>query len=270
MKEDYPTTANQESEIDYDLVEQAHSKIKEIFVSHYQAAMRSALLEAGDYIIDTFFNGDLELAHKKTPTKKISYKKLEERLQQEHDGAPKKSWLNNAVNLAIQEKDFSGVQALGQLSSTHKLLLLPVHDRKLKIRLAEESVEKNFSSRALAKRIKEERQAQKTIFELISSPKELFSDDHKELYSHDNLKKLSEKNADLLMKKLENQLKKAQNTIEQQKQFVEKYEELKNELIAKSAGKLILEPDVVKERSKSAKLKNDRKKRKYYAPNKGD
>lgn len=209
------------------LVEEAHAKLTDIFRSHYQNALQNALLEAGQYIIDTFYAGDIELARQKKPTKEQSYSELVELLNRQSEDAPKKSWLYNAVNLVIQEHDFSSFHALGKLKVAHKLLLLPIHDRELKKRLVEESERKSYSSRQLAQRIKETKnRRKKSLSSTIAKPAELFSPDNACLHSNEVLTEIKPKKLDEIKTKIKKQKKELISRITAQNQYVEQYETL--------------------------------------------
>jgi len=219
--------SNAEEEPDNVLVEEARTKLQGIFISYYQEALGNALLEAGMYIIETFYDNNYESARKNKPQKALSYAELEKHLKDQNENSPKKSWLYNAVNLAIQEADFPDFHALGKLNTTHKLLLLTVYDPDTKQKLAEETEEKEYSSRELAKRIKEsKKQRSKTIFSYLSTPEDLFADESKHLYSSDTLKKMTPKKLETLRDKVRKQVEKTRSNIAKQEQLAKQYERL--------------------------------------------
>ncbi len=118
------------SEIDAnaDLVNEAFEKLKAIFLEHFHDAM----IEAGQYIIDTFYDGNarLALAKNKSKDKPPSLKLLIEKLKQGPEGesgdAPSVSWFYKAVNLAAHEAVCKqmGLSSFTILGHSHKLQLL--------------------------------------------------------------------------------------------------------------------------------------------------
>lgn len=223
VAEAQPSPPVPEEQSNIALVEEAHAKLAGIFFSHYQ----NALLEAGQYIIDTFYDGNIELARQKKPTKALSHTQLIKRLQEQKEDAPKRSWFFNAINLVIQEHDFSTIQALGQLSTTHKLLLLSVPNPVQKQCLAEESVEKGYTSRQFAEAIrKSKKQRNKTLISYIKKPEELFSDDHCHLYSKDALGQVAPKKLKTIKKRIAEQTEELLAAIDEQQQYIEQYKTL--------------------------------------------
>ncbi len=216
-----------EEQPDIKLVKEAHAKLAGIFFSHY----KNALLEAGQYIIDSFYDGRIELARLKTPTKDLSYTQLVQHLQKQQEDSPKKSWLFNAVNLVIQEHDFSAVQALGQLNTSQKLLLLPVSDQAKKQSLAEEAVIKNYTTRQLAEAIKKTKAPRKkTLYTCLARPEELFSAEYSHLYSTEALETIKPKGLKTLRDKIKTQTEEVIEGIREQEHYLERYKALMDTL----------------------------------------
>jgi DNA polymerase III subunit gamma/tau len=117
-----------------DLVSEAFDHLKGIFKRHFHGAM----LEAGKYIIDTFYEGNPKIAFAKNKTKEQpqSLKKLIEKIQQTSnnpsENVPSTVWVYNAVNLAAHEAicEIEGLKTFVILGHSHKLQLL--HVPKLK------------------------------------------------------------------------------------------------------------------------------------------
>ena len=122
--------ASTKQELDTHKIEEACSTIQNIFIQHYYNAM----LEVGRYIISTFYGGDYDQARNKNHTQHKSLRQLFKRLQQADD-APKKSWLYNAVNLAVDEHDYQGFHAYGNLGLSQKVKLLSIEDQNKKEQL---------------------------------------------------------------------------------------------------------------------------------------
>jgi hypothetical protein len=97
------------------IAEEAYSKLRAIFSEYYG----SALLEAGEYIYRNFYGSSIQAVKEKSPIKETSFRKLCDILGQNNDGAPSRSWLNNAVRLHVdviefeQHSDIGTVQTFG-------------------------------------------------------------------------------------------------------------------------------------------------------------
>jgi hypothetical protein len=122
--------SNREETSDDTLVDQAYERLKETFRKHFHNAM----VEAGRYIIDTFYDGkDREaLAKNKTkeqpPNLKRLINKIREASNNPSESAPSIAWFYNAVNLAAHEAicEKEGFQTFRMLEHSHKLQLLSV------------------------------------------------------------------------------------------------------------------------------------------------
>lgn len=148
---------------DDDLVEVAFNRIKNIYFSHAQQAYQ----EVAVYLVETFFNNDIELIRKKTPEedKASSFDKLIQRLKDEDARLPKRSWLYNAIGLYLDQHDLKDpeiIHTYGQLSVSHKVQLLTIRDLSQKKELIGEIKEKGYSVRSLQKRIAEVKPKRKT------------------------------------------------------------------------------------------------------------
>lgn len=134
-----------ETEADENLVDEAYAKIETVFVEKMNAIME----EVGAYLLDTFFDGDTKRAQKKDPVKEASFKRLIEKLGEEHPSFGKKSWLYNAINIAIDAKLFrdAEISEYEKLGLTHKVYLTHVKDFDEKVEIAREAAEKAFTTR---------------------------------------------------------------------------------------------------------------------------
>ena len=136
-----------------------YEHLKEIFVKHFQNAM----LECGKYLIQTFYGGKYELAQKKKFTSNKSLAKLIKKIQDdatEKGDAPSRTWLYDAVNIAIdnylcEQKVLPSVY--GQLGHSHKVNLTSAPDN-VKSDLVKETVKKKYSVARLRERIREEKE----------------------------------------------------------------------------------------------------------------
>ncbi|WDP89015.1 MAG: hypothetical protein HUN04_04410 [Desulfobacter sp.] len=146
--------------VDDEKVEKAYEHLKTIFVKHFQNAM----LECGQYLIEAFYGGDYILAQEKKFTGNKSLSKLIKRIQedsQEKGDAPSRTWLYDAVNLAIdnhlyEQKILPSVY--GQLGHSHKVNLTSAPNEDVKKALVEETVREKHSVARLRERIREEKQ----------------------------------------------------------------------------------------------------------------
>jgi hypothetical protein len=226
LKETLPDIV--EDRVDDILVEKAEAELTDIFSKHY----KNALLEAGQYIINAFYGGDIKRAQEKRPVKELSYNTLKGRLTKGSPGTPGKSWLYNAVNLVVQEHHFSELnhtapakfQALGKLSNSHKLLLTSVPDIEQRVDLGVEAAENNIPSRKLAQLIQAgKKKRNPTLLKYVAKPDVLFAPDNTVLYSVEALKDLKP-----------NQIKKVKDSIieetERLEQYIKQYRSLSQKL----------------------------------------
>ncbi len=103
----------------------------------------NTMLDAGRYLINTFYGGDPRVAHE--DKKKQSLNSLNKhiiKLREKNPDAPKKSWIYNAVNLKIERETIKAhsdelFHTYGKLLLSHKVLLLPVEDMSTKQRFIE-------------------------------------------------------------------------------------------------------------------------------------
>ncbi|MBF0449309.1 MAG: hypothetical protein HQK75_01260 [Candidatus Magnetomorum sp.] len=186
-----------EQEPDMRLVEQAGIKLTEIISRHYENAM----IEAGNYLIQIFFDNDIERARKKKPVKEKSLYQLILYLQQQHNHAPSKSWLYNAVNLSVDQSDFKTFHTYGKLLLSHKVLLLQIDSKELKKNLIQEIAEKKLTISELKDRIYQ----MKKDPHLVPLPEEDHTSKRKKMISENKFPRLlkkSEKTGVILSKKL--------------------------------------------------------------------
>lgn len=138
---------------DKELSDKAFVEIQKIYLDHTQ----QAYLQIANYLLETFFDNNIELIRKKTPAngKDKSFKMLCDRLRKEDSRLPKKSWLYNALGLLADEdnlkEDSTIFHAYGKLSVSHKVQLLPIHDFKKKKELIIETDKVGHSVRTLQK-----------------------------------------------------------------------------------------------------------------------
>ena len=131
------------------LVNDAFDELKRIFQAHFHEAM----LNAGRYIIKKFYGNDYESARNKKPFHGGSLRQLVVRLQQNEGHAPSKTWVYDAVNLAVDEHALSGFRTYGNIGHSQKVLLTHVSDTRIKKRLIEETAKDKLTVARLRKAI---------------------------------------------------------------------------------------------------------------------
>jgi hypothetical protein len=243
-----------EIEADMRLVEQAGMKLTEILSRHYENAM----IEAGKYLVQMFFDNDIERARQKKPVKEKSLYQLILYLQRQKNNAPSKSWIYNAVNLAVDYSDFKHFHMYGKLLLSHKILLLPIdnHDKKkdliqeiaknkltvsqLKDRLDEvrndstikkihikkktRKISENNPPRLLKKAEKEGKVLSKKILEAVEQPTQLFKPDIRQHFNRDSLSGISSGKRRQILRKLQKKHKGILSDIKQLKTLIQENE----------------------------------------------
>jgi len=137
--------------------------------------------EIGSFVLEKFFDNDIDAAASRTPKKPASYRRLCER----EDLLVSPGQLSVMVRVSAQERFFSesGVDVSG-LSYTHKAELVKLHNSEIKLALVREAVEKGHSTRALELRVKEIRKqaagpdavGPSEIARYVHNPLKLFED----------------------------------------------------------------------------------------------
>jgi len=187
-----------EKEADMRLVEKAGMKLTQIISKHYENAM----IEAGNYLVQMFFDNDIERARKKKPAKEKSLYQLILYLQRQKNNAPSKSWIYNAVNLAVDYSDYKHFHTYGKLLLSHKILLLPIDKKELKKNLIQEVANNQLTVSQLKNRIDELKNDPSLTEQLIEISK---NTKKKKIISKKNsprLVKKSEKSGELLSQKI--------------------------------------------------------------------
>jgi len=201
------------------VVEEAYQHIKNIIFKH----VHNNMLEVGQYIIDIIYNGDYEAASKKEFNKNRSLRQLFQKFQNDTSGnCPEKTWLYNAINLAIDEKKYTKVSAYGKLGLSHKVRFTNTGKltEETKKKLIEETVEKEYSVAELQNRITEKKR--KLDVNYISLTEKM---------EPERLKGLDSEKLQDLEKKTKSHLTKTQNKIKVYEENLEKIESaLKNKI----------------------------------------
>jgi len=93
-----------------------------------------SLLKVGEYLLQTFFGGDVRKVYSRAPHKGLSLRKLAAHPEIRTDD----STLSRAISLAIQERQLASVDHSQHLTTSHKRALLSVNG------LVDKSPEKNW------------------------------------------------------------------------------------------------------------------------------
>lgn len=185
MEEPYP---------DEDLVTRARSNLSEIFSRHFENAM----MEAGQYLINEFYGGDIEKARKKEPVKGKSFFQLISQLHPRENGGPSKTWVYDAINIVVAERDFVDFPTYGNIGLSQKKLLLPMNDRQLKEKLIDEISRKGLTVAELREEIAKTKkvdvhstETKPNLTRAISNPQVLFSEEYSTVIGDDSLMRYS-------------------------------------------------------------------------------
>lgn len=137
-----------EAQVDPALLDVAVETLNRIYVAKGLETAR----EMGEYVLGTFFGGDLEAFHSRGK-KHASMRALAAR----EDLHPSHTviWRSVAV---IEQLRLLPENVASALPYTHHTLLLPVRDEKAKVKLAQRAVEKGLTKRALAAEVKKVRE----------------------------------------------------------------------------------------------------------------
>jgi hypothetical protein len=175
-----------EKGVDEKLVSETYEFLKGVVQRHFHRAM----LEAGIYIIRKFFDGDFQSAkNPRNATKIHSLNELIRRLQGNDGNGPSKTWVYNAVKLAVDENQFKGFSVYGKLGLSHKVYLTHVKDLETKRQLIQEAVENNYSVAQTRSRIAE---VQRNGHQEKLSLSDLPADDSLEKVGRDDLLRLKQ------------------------------------------------------------------------------
>jgi DNA polymerase III subunit gamma/tau len=213
-----------ESDADMELVAHAYTILSNIYSGYHEKAM----LAAGQYIVDTFYGGDIERARNNdSPLKKSLYSLLDRFNKDKAPGLPSKSWVYNSVKLIVTEHDFRDFHAYGKLGLSQKVLLFPVSNMELKKRLISESVENNYTVARLKERISEETgnniPTPEDPVKLIKDPANLFNSNYS-FWQTERLTALPTKKKKVLITKSHDRIREIASTIAAGYENIDKYE----------------------------------------------
>lgn len=173
----------EQADVDEELVQEACDKITSIFSTHIETAIK----EVGDYLIQRFFEGDHEKARAKNKisntSKGGSLNQVFIHFQESGTEKPSKSWLYQAIDYVIQEKDMEkeleGDENVAlrdkydKLLMSHKVALLSVRDIQTKIKLLGFIDTHTITVKELKAKINENKTGRKrnpSLLEIVNNP----------------------------------------------------------------------------------------------------
>lgn len=224
----------EETSVDKKLVTDASDKLFGIFSGHIENAM----LEAGEYLIDTFYNGSIKRGRLGKPVKHKSMLHLVESIRKNNPYAPSQSWIYRSVQLVVENHDIKKAfpeilfYTYRNILLSQKVLLLSVHDNSLKQKLVKEIDEKGYTVAQLRKRlrelgiIKQPSAIPPNLLELIDRPNHLFLEKNKSLLTIEYLSSLPVKEIEQLKTDSSKQVQKIRADISERQRYIEQYESL--------------------------------------------
>jgi hypothetical protein len=180
------------------IVQKAYDKLAEVFSKNYE----NALMEAGQYIVRTFYGGEdniedspydeafefskqtIENARLKKSPKKDTLNQLYQKIDKNcSSNMPSKAWIYNSVNLIVQQHEIKtelpeSFYTYRNLFLSHKICLLRLPDIETKEEFITIIAKNELSVRELTKLISETKKItnkEKSLYSVINNPDELFS-----------------------------------------------------------------------------------------------
>jgi hypothetical protein len=131
---------NADEVVDEKLVADAAKHIKKTL----EETVIRGTVEVGSYLFEKFFDNDVERVRSHNPQKNASFRTLAEKC-----GTPElpvsKTWLSNAVGVAVICKVLPDSAAYKQLPPSHQTVLLPLREPKLVEAMAERVVKQELT-----------------------------------------------------------------------------------------------------------------------------
>ncbi len=221
-----------EDEADDAFVERCYNHLAVIFSRHFEGAMR----EAGQYLIQEFYGGDINLARQKKPTRPKSNEALIHRLHSGSQAGPSKSWIYNAIKLVIEYEDVKTLgddifHTYGNLLLSHKVLLFPVADLATKGKLIREAAEKGYTVADFRSRLAEisapipAANPTAGIKAMLNHPKALIETDNP-LLTPETIRSLSTEQIETLRRQAERKRTRVVGEIEERQRYLAEYDNI--------------------------------------------
>jgi len=210
--------------VDHELVERAYKDIEKIFSRHVE----EATMEVGNYLVENFYGGNIELARDKNKClKKESLNRLIKRLNNRSSNSPSRSWIYQAIGLVVQAEDIKNLgedvfQMYGKLLVSHKACLLSIKKRDIekKKTLILEAVNKKLTVKEINERKNElisKNNWSSGILSLVEDPEIVLKKDKELMFSSITLK-------DVPVDKLQKAKEKSNKKCNEMKDAVTKFE----------------------------------------------
>lgn len=227
----YQITQDESSDrfVDNVLVEEAFQAISNIYLNK----ISETYYAVGEYILERFFEGNIEFARNKSGKNINSFYALEMKFnpKNKEKRIPSKSWIYNAINLVVDRHDMNKSTSYQRLSISHKIELLPIKDLAKKEQLSELIIKYNLSVQKTRKSIYSTKiHHKKGLLSLISQPELLYTDDYKEICSIKNLRKIDEQKREKTLQKARHKLEKIQTELDERKVWVKNLKKLVKEI----------------------------------------
>lgn len=233
-KDSLPSTAPK-AELVYvndELVEHAYVKISDIFRNSF----KEAIVEVGSYLINEFFDGDYERAKtlkQQLPKKEKkalnndqlmkadSFFALTKKFSYGDIGSPSKSWLYNAVKLAVQDHDLKDTPDYNQMNVSKRILLFPLKDSKEKTKyIPKIAPSKVTITEAKQILLPKKTSSRKGLIYFIKHPDLLFSKEFDKIALKEPLNQIDEKRKEQLIESANKKKKAIQEYIAKQQELI--------------------------------------------------
>jgi hypothetical protein len=149
---DEPATSGQSQNAEATLVENALLRIRTILA---ETTHRGAI-EIGNYVLDAFFDGNAERIASRGPNKLTSFRRLADRCGTQ-DLPISKSWLHNAVRVALLLRALPEDAAFKVLAPSLQAVLLPLRRSESVEAFARQALERKLSVRELRSAVRDHR-----------------------------------------------------------------------------------------------------------------
>lgn len=238
-------------------VEKAYEKLALIFSKNYE----QALMEAGQYIVRTFYGGEHDTENKpydenfeyapeaienarnnKSPLNDSLHRLYVKISDESARNTPSQAWVYNAVRLVIQWHDVKkelkdGFYTYRNLLLSHKISLLTVKNIQEKLELIHEVSKNDFTALSFKKRIADSSAKAPSISTLLKNPQEILKDEFlndiflpalqtKRRSTLSSMKTLVEEQS----QHVKDEIKSLEESIEKQKQYLKGYDKVKSKI----------------------------------------
>jgi hypothetical protein len=212
-----------------EMIDSAVGTILEI----YQKYACEAMIQVGNYIIETFFSGDFE--HARNPRNIAgdeSIRQLHKKLGEQVGVRPSKTWVYDAIKVAV-DAHFFDFQTYGNLTISHRVKIAYVKDDQLKQSLIEQCDSNQWTVRQLDEKIKESKAKKKTetleLLAMVTNPKLIFKG-HSGKEIKERIAKLPPADRRVIKEKVKNQAEKLDKKIQELESLKDHYRELAEDI----------------------------------------